>query len=161
VRGGVRDRAREAERVDLPGRQPALLLQLADQLAPVEVLHGADERGRVHAFDRDDLGLHRVLDRGGERVGGLDRVGGVLRRVRRHRQRLAERHQDPRAERLPRLEGEPDRHQPERRHAGGGGPRLVLERDPRRAGLDALDAGLGVGRALGIDRDEATGLEAA
>jgi len=67
--------------------------------------------------------------------------------------------EDAPAERLPRLEVEPDRNDAELARPLG----LVAERQARGAGLDALHAPLGVRGALGIDGDQpavAEGLEA-
>ena len=72
---------------------------------------------------------------------------------------LAEGHQHSAPEGLAGLEGQADRHQRQRRPALAfhalAPPRLVLEGDAGRAGLDPLHARLGMGGALRVDADEA------
>ena len=158
VRRRVRDRAREPQGVDLARPEAALLLQLADQVAPVDLVHRADELLALRPAHVEDLGLHAPLDRRGE---GLDRLGGLIPvhgRVGRQRDGLPERDPHVAAEGLARLERDAHRDQGERRSAPG---RLVVQRDARGAGLDALDAALRMGRALRVDPDELPPLEGA
>ena len=120
VLGRLRDGAREPDGVDLPETDPPLLVQLAHELAAVEILDGADQRVPVQPADVDDLRLHRHLNRRGERVHGPDRILPVHRRVGREGHRLAEGHQHPAAKGLARLEGQPDGDE-----ASGGAPGAV------------------------------------
>jgi hypothetical protein len=151
----VRDRLRKPERVDPPSHEPALLPQLALEVAPIELLHGASERRRVDARDVDHLALHRPLDRRRERMQRLRRLLAVDGEVRRDGNRLAERDEDAPAEPLARLEAEPDRYDREAPR----GVRLVAERDPRGARLDPLHVHVRAGGALGIDGDEPLAFE--
>ncbi|OLC30866.1 MAG: hypothetical protein AUH81_18850 [Candidatus Rokubacteria bacterium 13_1_40CM_4_69_5] len=146
----VHDRARQAEEIDLPVSEPALLPQLADQLAPIKLLHGPDDLGGLDPVHVHHLGLHGPLDRRGERLHALGGVGVVGRDVRGDRDRLAEGDEHPPPERLACFEGQADRNEPQL----AGMVHLVTQGDAGGAGPDALDAGLGVGGALGIDRDE-------
>jgi len=130
-------------------------MKLAGQLVAVQVLHGADELGRVDPIDVDHLGLHGALDGVGQALDGRHGLLARPRRMSRERHRLAEGDQHPAPEGLPDFEGESDGNQRERRERGrtGSAEGFVVERDPSRAGLDPLDAAFGVGGALRIDHE--------
>ena len=141
-------------------------------LAGRRARHGADGPARsryrsstarttsasVDPIDVDDLRLHGALDGVGQALDGRDRLLARTRHVALERDRLAEGDQHAAAECLADLEGQSDGNEGERDAPAGPGdlpPRLVVQRDPRGAGLDALDAALGVGGALRIDRKHA------
>ena len=152
------DGAGEPEDVDCFWPDAARGMELTDQLLAVQVLDGADDLGQVDPIDVDDLRLHGALDGVGQALDGRDRLLARTRHVALERDRLAEGDQHAAAERLADLEGQSDGNEGERDAPAGPGdlsPRLVVERDPRGAGLDALDAALGVGGALRIDREHA------
>ena len=126
-----------------------------------EILDAPDHLGDVDPVDVDDLGLHRALDGVGQALDRGRRLLSSPRHVETERNRLAEGDEHPAPEGLSSLEGESDRNHGERRKrvrpCGCRERRsrgLVVERDPGRARLDALHAGLGVGGALGIDRQQ-------
>ena len=151
----VHDATGEPDEIDLVGRDAARLAHLAREVVPVERLHRAHEPRVVDALHVHDLGFHRPLERVGERVDRLRGLPAVGLEIGRDRHRRTERREHVAAERVPRLEGEADRDH-------GEPPRVLvleLERDPRRAGLDALHARFRVCRAFGIDRDELAGGE--
>jgi hypothetical protein len=74
---GVGDGAREPDRVDLARGEPALLLELSDELVAVEALDLVDEGGAIEAIHVEDLALHAPLDGRGQFVHRLDLVLSV------------------------------------------------------------------------------------
>ncbi len=55
IGGGVRDAARDTHGIDLPWREPALLLQLAHEVILVDGLHLAHEGGAIEPVDVEHL----------------------------------------------------------------------------------------------------------
>ena len=162
VLDGLDDGPGQAEHIDRLRGEAALGAELARQLVAVELLDGADDLGGVDPVDVDDLGFHGGLDRVGQFLHRRERVFLGAAGVGTEGDRIAEGDEHPPPEGLPGLEREADRDERQRRP---GGPRvcrprrLVVQRDPRRPRLDALDARLGVRGPLGIDRQHVPRVE--
>ena len=150
VAHGVGDRARQAHGVDVATGEAARFHHLRGQLVAVQLLDRPQEALVVEPLDVDDLRLHRPLQIAGQRVHRLHGILAPRPEVGAGLDRLAEGHQHPAAERLARLEREPDRDHRQLARVLG----LVGEREASGARLDALHARLGVRRALRIDRHQ-------